>query len=40
MMYFQIRHVKDWSILPWILSDDNGWEFTWFCFIIGVIIEE
>ena len=32
---YGFRHIGDWTILPWIASGDNGWEFTWLCFIVA-----
>ena len=35
MFYCNIRHIKDATIFPWILTDDYGWEFTWVFLMIG-----
>ena len=35
MKYISIRHVKDWTIFPWILTDPYGFEFTWLFLIFG-----
>lgn len=36
MFYCSIRHIKDATIFPWILTDENGWEFTWMFIMFGV----
>ena len=28
---FGFSHVSDWTIFPWIATDDRGWAFTWVC---------
>jgi len=29
---FGFSHIGDWTIFPWIATDDRGWEFTWVFF--------
>ena len=34
-IFFGVRHIKMWSIVPWIDSDEFGWGFTWLCFVLA-----
>ena len=35
--YWMLRYVCDWTIFPWINSDEDGWEFTWLFLLVGRI---
>ena len=38
--YWMLRWVRDWTIFPWICTDDDGWEFTWIFLLLGRISAE
>ena len=29
---FGFRHIADWTIFPFISTDETGWQFTWIFF--------
>lgn len=34
-LFFGVRHIKNWTLVPWISTDSFGWGFTWLCFIVA-----
>jgi hypothetical protein len=34
-IFFGVRHIRLWTIVPWIDTTDFGWGFTWLCFIVA-----
>jgi hypothetical protein len=34
-LFIGIRHIRVWTLVPWIDSDVEGWWFTWLCFIVA-----
>jgi len=35
MIYWGFLKLKDWTIFPWVMTDENGFEFTWLFIIAG-----